>query len=91
MDYPKIHTGNFAGESRENGFIIREILQRPPFPVHVRLEEDCVAKHSLRLRLNRDSVDQDCDSRERSMMGRRERGQRLSGHVASMLRPAAGT
>jgi acetyl/propionyl-CoA carboxylase alpha subunit len=27
------------------------------------LSEDCVAKLSLRLRLNRDSVNQDCDSR----------------------------
>jgi len=27
------------------------------------LYDDCVAKLSLRLRLNRDSVDQDCDSR----------------------------
>ena len=43
---------------------------------HGRNTPDCVAKLSLRLLLNRDSVDQDCDSRERPMMmGRRERGQ----------------
>jgi transposase len=51
-------------------------IERVPagFP-NVRFAPDCVAKLSLRLLLNRDSVDQDCDSRERPMMGRRERGQ----------------
>src|SRR5262249_33267019 len=41
----------------------------------VRFHRDCVAKHSLRGGLNRDSVGRDGDSRGRPMMGRREGGQ----------------
>src|SRR6516165_962545 len=42
---------------------------------HVRFTPECVAKLSLRPRANRDSVGLRGDSRERSMMGRREGGQ----------------
>src|SRR5205807_8210755 len=41
----------------------------------VRSTSDCVAKLSLRRLANRDSVGMGGDSRERSMMGRREDGQ----------------
>jgi len=41
----------------------------------VRFTPECVAKLSLRPRANRDSVGLRGDSRERSMMGRREGGQ----------------
>jgi hypothetical protein len=40
-----------------------------------RFRNECVAKLSLRRRMNRDSVGSRRDSRERSMMGRREHGQ----------------
>ena len=46
-----------------------------PYLDFVRFTPECVAKLSLRPRANRDSVGLRGDSRERSMMGRREGGQ----------------
>jgi Transposase domain (DUF772) len=50
-------------------------MRRGSKSVHVRFAPDCVAKLSLRRRWSRDSVDHDVIRGERSMMGRRERGQ----------------